>query len=373
MDSNTLDLIRDAIPDYARDLKLNLGSVLTSAGAPGLNDKQIWAVAVASAIASRNVAFTRDIEAAAGEHLDAAHLQAARAGVVLAERGNRGRDVFLRLGVEEFGQHVERDGLGRGKNQGFDDGFQVGHGSEIKRGGGGRLLAFVDADRPEVGLLKDAHELEADHLEQREKGDDHAAARLDVGEELLEAARLGRRESREQLIDARLDGELLGREQHARPLPGAVEHLAEGRHEREEINLDLGLRRLADDVDDAIVGPQPLGAALDLALVQEFGRGLEPLVLKQPADEGFTRILLVLLRRIRPGQQHPRLDVDQRGRHVDELGTKLNVHLHGPLHVFEILLGDGGNRDVVDVDLLLADQVEQQIERTIILFQVKIE
>jgi alkyl hydroperoxide reductase subunit D len=88
MDSNTLDLIRDAIPDYARDLKLNLGSVLTSAGAPGLNDKQIWAVAVASAIASRNVAFTRDIEAAAGEHLDAAHLQAARAAAAIMGMNN---------------------------------------------------------------------------------------------------------------------------------------------------------------------------------------------------------------------------------------------------------------------------------------------
>jgi len=38
----TLDTIRDAIPDYARDLKLNLGSVLATTGAPGLTEKQIW-------------------------------------------------------------------------------------------------------------------------------------------------------------------------------------------------------------------------------------------------------------------------------------------------------------------------------------------
>ena len=48
--SISLDTIRDALPDYARDLKLNLGTVLTTAGAPGLTEKQIWAVAVASAI-----------------------------------------------------------------------------------------------------------------------------------------------------------------------------------------------------------------------------------------------------------------------------------------------------------------------------------
>jgi alkyl hydroperoxide reductase subunit D len=88
MDSTTLDLIRDSIPDYARDLKLNLGSVLSTAGAPGLNDAQIWAVAVASAIASRNLAFTRGIEAAAGEHLDAAHLQAARAAAAIMGMNN---------------------------------------------------------------------------------------------------------------------------------------------------------------------------------------------------------------------------------------------------------------------------------------------
>jgi alkyl hydroperoxide reductase subunit D len=88
MDSTTLDLIRDSIPDYARDLKLNLGSVLTTAGAPGLSETQIWAVAVASSIASRNLAFTRGIEAAAGEHLDAAQLQAARAAAAIMGMNN---------------------------------------------------------------------------------------------------------------------------------------------------------------------------------------------------------------------------------------------------------------------------------------------
>jgi len=62
--------------------------VLTSAGAPSLNEPQIWAVALASAIASRNLAFTRGIEAAAGEHLDAAHRQAARAAAAIMGMNN---------------------------------------------------------------------------------------------------------------------------------------------------------------------------------------------------------------------------------------------------------------------------------------------
>jgi lipoyl-dependent peroxiredoxin subunit D len=88
MDSITLDQLRDSLPDYARDLKLNLGSVLTPTGAPGLNERQIWSVALASAIASRNSTLTRAIEAAAGAQLDAAHLQAARAAAAIMGMNN---------------------------------------------------------------------------------------------------------------------------------------------------------------------------------------------------------------------------------------------------------------------------------------------
>jgi alkyl hydroperoxide reductase subunit D len=84
----TLDSIRDALPDYARDLKLNLGSVLTTTGAPGLTEKQIWAVALASAIASRNVSFTRDIESLASAHLDAACINGARAAAAVMGMNN---------------------------------------------------------------------------------------------------------------------------------------------------------------------------------------------------------------------------------------------------------------------------------------------
>jgi len=84
----TLDDIRDSLPDYARDLKLNLTAVLTPAGAPGLSERQIWAVALAAAAASRNSAFSRDIEALATAHLDVAHLQAAHAAAAIMGMNN---------------------------------------------------------------------------------------------------------------------------------------------------------------------------------------------------------------------------------------------------------------------------------------------
>jgi len=84
----TLESIRESLPGYARDLQLNLGTVLTPAGAPGLTERQIWAVALAAACASRNASFARDIQALAARHLDAAHVNAARAAAAIMAMNN---------------------------------------------------------------------------------------------------------------------------------------------------------------------------------------------------------------------------------------------------------------------------------------------
>jgi lipoyl-dependent peroxiredoxin subunit D len=84
----SLDTIRDQLPEYARDLKLNLGTVLSVTGSPGLNDKQIAALALATAIAARNVALTHSIEAWAAPHLDAPAANAARAAAAIMGMNN---------------------------------------------------------------------------------------------------------------------------------------------------------------------------------------------------------------------------------------------------------------------------------------------
>src|SRR5262249_38282802 len=52
----------------------------------------------------------------------------------------------------------------------------------------GRARALVDANRAKAARLENAHELEANHLEQREKRDDDAAAIADIGEQIFETA-----------------------------------------------------------------------------------------------------------------------------------------------------------------------------------------
>ena len=87
---------------------------------------------------------------------------------------------------------------------------------------------------------------------------------------------------------------------------------------------------------------------------------------QQPVDQLQARVLFgcgrVGIRR----QQHPRLDVNEQRRRVNELGGNIHIEaLHG-LHVAQILLGDFGDRDVVDVNVLLANEVEQQIEWAVV-------
>jgi lipoyl-dependent peroxiredoxin subunit D len=100
----TLENIRDALPGYARDLQLNLGSVLSTAGAPGLSERQIWAVALASASASRNGAFTRDLQALAAKHLDAAHISAAHAAAAIMTMNNVYYRFLHLVEDEEYGK-----------------------------------------------------------------------------------------------------------------------------------------------------------------------------------------------------------------------------------------------------------------------------
>jgi len=78
-----LETLRGQIPDYAKDLRLNLESVLTEAGAPGLDARQVAMVAVASAIASRYSPLTRAITEWSQGALDAAALNGARAAAAI--------------------------------------------------------------------------------------------------------------------------------------------------------------------------------------------------------------------------------------------------------------------------------------------------
>src|SRR5208337_1393669 len=59
-------------------------------------------------------------------------------------------------------------------------------------------------------------------------------------------------------------------------------------------------------------------------------------------------------------------DVDEGGGHVDEFGGDVDILDFELVEVVEILAGDFGDLDVVDVHFLLFDEIEQEVERTFI-------
>src|SRR5260370_6924359 len=83
------------------------------------------------------------------------------------------------------------------------------------------------------------------------------------------------------------------------------------------------------------------------------------LILKQPTDQLGARIFPFVTTQA-PWQQHLRLDPQQPGRHLEVIRRLVQSQL---VDDGEELIGDLRNREVSDVDLVFADQVQQQIQR----------
>ena len=58
--------------------------------------------------------------------------------------------------------------------------------------------------------------------------------------------------------------------------------------------------------------------------------------------------------------------MNQHGRHVDEFGRDVNIQFPQLFDVGQILCGDFRDRNIVDIDVLLANQIQQQVERTLV-------
>jgi alkyl hydroperoxide reductase subunit D len=81
----SIDALKALLPDYAKDLKLNLGSVLNQ---PALTSQQVWGTAVASAIAARNPIVREAVLADAAQHLSPAALAAAKGAAAIMGMNN---------------------------------------------------------------------------------------------------------------------------------------------------------------------------------------------------------------------------------------------------------------------------------------------
>ena len=102
---NALETLRNAVPDAAKDLRLNLGSVLQ----PGtLSKEQVWGTAVACAIAARNPQLRQATLEDALLHVAPEVVEDARAAAALMGMNN----VYYRfkhmVGRDEYAQKPAR-------------------------------------------------------------------------------------------------------------------------------------------------------------------------------------------------------------------------------------------------------------------------
>jgi lipoyl-dependent peroxiredoxin subunit D len=97
-----LEQIKAAMPEYARDIKLNLSTVLGGTGTPGLSAAQALGTALACAVAVKSNALAEAVEGVAGDKLDPARRNAARAAAAVMAMNN----VYYRfthfVGDEEY-------------------------------------------------------------------------------------------------------------------------------------------------------------------------------------------------------------------------------------------------------------------------------
>ena len=84
----SIEQLKNQLPDYAKDIKLNLVSILTEEGAGDLNQKQIYSIALSVAYALKSPALIKSIFSEASTILSDADIQAAKSAATIMAMNN---------------------------------------------------------------------------------------------------------------------------------------------------------------------------------------------------------------------------------------------------------------------------------------------
>jgi alkyl hydroperoxide reductase subunit D len=100
----SLELFRDGLGDFARDTKINLGTILTEEGAPGLTINQIKGTALACAYATGSTALRESLEVEFKDSISAEEVAAAKAAASIMAMNNIYYRFLHMLEDEEVGK-----------------------------------------------------------------------------------------------------------------------------------------------------------------------------------------------------------------------------------------------------------------------------
>jgi alkyl hydroperoxide reductase subunit D len=81
----SLDALKAALPDYAKDLKLNLGSLIGNSPLP---EQQLWGTVLVSAIATRSAIALTELDDEVRDHLSAEAYAAAKSAAAIMGMNN---------------------------------------------------------------------------------------------------------------------------------------------------------------------------------------------------------------------------------------------------------------------------------------------
>ncbi|MGI5486995.1 carboxymuconolactone decarboxylase family protein [Microtetraspora malaysiensis] len=80
-----IDNLKGALPAYAKDIKLNLGSLVTTSS---LSEQQLWGTLLATAVATRSPKVIAEVSAEAADYLSAEAFTAAKAAASIMAMNN---------------------------------------------------------------------------------------------------------------------------------------------------------------------------------------------------------------------------------------------------------------------------------------------
>ncbi|HTX01499.1 MAG TPA: carboxymuconolactone decarboxylase family protein [Acidimicrobiales bacterium] len=95
--------LKERLPDYAKDLRLNLDSA--TGPTSGLGEQRLWGTVLASAVAARGETALRELEAEARQHLSETAVGAAKAAAAVMAMNNvyyRSKHLLSDAGVHRY-------------------------------------------------------------------------------------------------------------------------------------------------------------------------------------------------------------------------------------------------------------------------------
>jgi lipoyl-dependent peroxiredoxin subunit D len=95
----SIDSLKSMLPDWAKDIRLNVGSLMTSTS---LSEQQLWGTLLSTAIASRNEAVLAAIDEEASDHLSHEAKEAAKGAAAIMSMNNIYYRASHLLGNDEY-------------------------------------------------------------------------------------------------------------------------------------------------------------------------------------------------------------------------------------------------------------------------------